>query len=158
MEILAQGWPAAMAKGYKLDITHFFRLPAKYNYSASASPQPHIVFCLQPSEDGYNYYIQITAWTPMGHTLYHCSLHLEPNCIPCLQLVLHAWFLWNRWPLEVQSEWLGLLQLTSVDWPTHAMSFSIGHPDPPSSLLPKLIPHRLFQLWDWMLVASTLWE
>ena len=29
----------------------------KYNYSASALSRPRIVFCLQPSEVGYNYYM-----------------------------------------------------------------------------------------------------
>ena len=38
-------------------ITHFLGLPAKYNYSASALPRVRIVFCLQPSEVGYNYYM-----------------------------------------------------------------------------------------------------
>ena len=47
-----------MAKGYKIVITHFLRLPAKYNYLASALPRSHIVFCLQPSEVSYNYYLQ----------------------------------------------------------------------------------------------------
>ena len=46
-------------KGYKLVITRFLGLPAQYSYSASASPRPHIVFCLQPSEVGYNYYIPV---------------------------------------------------------------------------------------------------
>ena len=31
----------------------------KIQYEASASPLPHIVFCLQPLEVGYNYYIVI---------------------------------------------------------------------------------------------------
>ena len=48
-----------MAKGYKLVITRYLGLPAKYNYSASASPRPRIVFCLQPSEVGCNYYLHI---------------------------------------------------------------------------------------------------
>ena len=46
-----------MAKGYKTVITHFLVLPAKYNYSALASPRPRIVFFLQPSVVGYNYYL-----------------------------------------------------------------------------------------------------
>ena len=60
IEILRQG-PAAMAKGYKLVIIHFLGLPAKYNYSALASPWPRIVFCLQPLEVGYDYYIQTST-------------------------------------------------------------------------------------------------
>ena len=40
--------PAAMAKGYKLVITHFLGPLAKYNYSALALPRLHIVFCLRP--------------------------------------------------------------------------------------------------------------
>ena len=47
-------------QGYKLVITQLtssgFEL-AKYHYSASASPRPRIVFCMQPSEMGYNYYL-----------------------------------------------------------------------------------------------------
>ena len=47
-----------MAKGYKIVITHFLRILAKCNYLALALPRPRIVFCLQPLEVGYNYYLQ----------------------------------------------------------------------------------------------------
>ena len=50
-----------MAKGYKIVITNFHRLPVKYSMkllqNTMAHPRPHIVFRLQPSEVGYNYYI-----------------------------------------------------------------------------------------------------
>ena len=48
-----------MAKGYKIVKTYFLGLPTKYNYLASAWPRPCIVFCLQSSEVGYNYYMEI---------------------------------------------------------------------------------------------------
>ena len=41
--IITQG---SHRKGVQISYNHFLRLPAKYNYSASASPWPHFVFCL----------------------------------------------------------------------------------------------------------------
>ena len=54
---------AAIAKGYEfVYMTHFLGPLAKYNYLALALPRPHIVFCLQPSEVGYNYYMSIVSF------------------------------------------------------------------------------------------------
>ena len=49
--------PVALAKRYKLVITHFLWPLAKYNHSTLALPRPHIVFCLQPWAVGYDYYL-----------------------------------------------------------------------------------------------------
>ena len=69
--LLHKFYPAAMAKGYKLVITHFLGFLAKYIYSDSASPRPRIVFCLQPPVVGYNYFV---------HVVMDDQSRCRPNC------------------------------------------------------------------------------
>ena len=85
-----------MAKGYKLVITHFRGLQAKYNYLDSISPQPHIAFCLQPSEVGYNYYlfpIGVHASNAISHSLTLCThMYVYAHVLYIMQCVhWHAW-------------------------------------------------------------------
>ena len=72
-----------MAKGYKLVITHFLGLPAKYNYSAL--PRPHIVFCLQPLEVGYNYYIVASL-----ERFHHIYKEIDSNVCLLVGIIIYS--------------------------------------------------------------------
>ena len=82
-----------MAKGYKLVITHFLGFLAKYKYSASASPRSHIVFCLQPSVVGYNYFIHVVMDVSPDADTAQLSLVCGPSCTQtkwlALGLIIH---------------------------------------------------------------------
>ena len=70
-----------MAKGYKLEITHFVGLLAKYNYSASASQQPLKVV--------YNNYMKLI--TAFKLTIVGClCVHITPLSIFSSRISSHS--------------------------------------------------------------------
>ena len=103
-----------MAKGYKLVITHFVGLLAKYNYSASAS--------LQPFKVAYNNYKKLI--TAFKLTIVSClCLHITPLSISSTRL----------------SSYSNIVCSTSIQFPQQDSGYKSNDLIPRSSPIPFVL-------------------